>query len=89
MEAVGIEGPASHVGKTLPFGKTKLAQPDLLFGSLSLVNTNARSIPLDDVAVRIAKCHFAVEHPEVFSIGSADARFVFVGFSRSRRRLAT
>src|SRR5260370_29111823 len=55
--------------------------PDLSFRRFALVNIEARSIPLDDVAVRIAKWHFAVEHPAVFSIGSADARFVFEDFS--------
>src|SRR5260370_11659386 len=41
----------------------------------------ARSIPLDDVAVCIAKWHFSVEHPAVFSIRAADASFVLEDFS--------
>src|SRR4029077_837569 len=88
VEAVGIEGPASHVGKTLPFGKIKLASLQLLgvaaelfFRRFALVNIQARSIPLDDVAVCIAKWHFSVEHPAVFSIRAADASFVFEDFS--------
>jgi hypothetical protein len=39
-----------------------------------------RSIPLDDVAVCIAKWHFPVEHPAVFSICSTDASFVLEDF---------
>ena len=88
VEAVGIEGPASHVGKTLPFGKMKLASLQLLgvaaelfFRRFALVNIQARSIPLDDVAVCIAKGHFAVEHPTVFSIRPTDASFVLEDFS--------
>src|SRR5260370_16198846 len=70
VEAVRIKGPASHVGKTLPFGKIKLASLQLLgvaaelfFRRFALVNVQARSIPLDDVAVCVAKGHFPVEHP--------------------------
>src|SRR3984957_16193599 len=87
VEAVGIEGPASHVGKTLPFGKMKLASLQLLgvaaelfFRRFALVDIQARSIPLDDVAVCIAKWHFPVEHPAVISICSADASFVLEDF---------
>src|SRR6266481_2868115 len=83
-----IPGPASHVGKTLPFGKIKLASLQLLgvpaklfFGRFALVNIQARSIPLNDVAVRIAKWHFPVEHPAVFSVRPTDASFVLEGFS--------
>src|ERR1700733_14182912 len=84
-----MEGPASHVGKTLPFGKVKLASlqlfgvaSELFFGRLALVDIQARSIPLDDVAVCIAQWHFPVEHPAVFSVCSANARFVFENLSR-------
>src|SRR5216684_8787731 len=83
-----IEGPASHVSKALPFGKIKLASLQLLgvaaelfFRRFALVNVQARSIPLDDVAVCVAKGHFPVEHPAVFSIRPADASFVLEDFS--------
>src|SRR5260370_42478123 len=76
------------MGKTLPFGKIKLASLQLLgvaaelfFRRFALFNIQARSIPLDDVAVCIAKGHFPVEHPAVFSIRAADASFVFEDFS--------
>src|SRR5580704_9454718 len=88
VKAVGIKGPASHVGKALPFGKIKLASLQLLgvpaelfFRRFALINIQARSIPLDDVAVFIAKGHFAVEHPAVFSIRATDASLVLEGFS--------
>jgi hypothetical protein len=52
VEAVRIEGPASHRGKALPFGKIKLASLQLLgvpaelfFRRFALVNIEARSIP--------------------------------------------
>ena len=88
VEAARIEGPASHVGKALSFGKIKLTSLQLLgvaaelfFRRFALVNIQARSIPLDDVAVCIAKWHFPVEHPAVFSICSTDASFVLEDFS--------
>src|SRR6202030_1015506 len=83
VEAVAIESPASHVGKTLPFGKIKLASlqlfgvaTELFFRRFALVDIQARSIPLDDVAFRIAKWHFPMEHPAVLSVCAANASFV-------------
>src|ERR1700739_3626873 len=83
-----IPGPASHVGQTLPFGKIKLASSQLLgvaaelfFRRFALLNIQTRSIPLDDVAVCIAKGHFPVEHPAGNSIRSTDASFVLEDFS--------
>ena len=76
------------MGKTLPFGEIKLASlqrfgisAELLFRRSAILNIQTRSIPLNDVAVCVAKWHFAVEHPAVFSIRSADASFVFEDFS--------
>src|SRR6202040_1809862 len=54
---------------------------DFFFRGFAFLNIETRSIPLDDVAVRIAKWHFPVEHPAVFSIRAADASFVFEDFS--------
>ena len=54
---------------------------ELLFRRFALVNIEARPIPLDDVAALITERRFVVVHPAVFSIGSADARFVFEDFS--------
>ncbi len=96
VEAVGIEGPASHMGKTLPFGKIKLASlqflrvaAELFFRRFAFLNVETRSIPLDDVAVCIAKRYFPVKHPAVFSIRLEDASFVLEDFFQSRGRLAT
>ncbi len=61
--------------------KIAFTAPQLLFRLLALLNVETRSIPLDDVAVRIAKWHFPVEHPAVFSIRAADSSFVFEDFS--------
>src|SRR5260370_27829787 len=70
-----VQNPASHVGKALPFGKIKLASLQLLrvaaelfFRRFSFLNIHARSIPLDDVSLCIAKCPFSVDNPAVFSI---------------------
>src|ERR1700757_2527967 len=88
-----VQNPASHVGKTLPFGKIKLASlqvlgvaAQLFFRRFAFLNIETRSIPLDDVAVRIAKWHFPVEHPAVFSIRPTDASFVLEGFSSREAR---
>src|SRR5579862_1118637 len=79
---------ASHAGKALPFRKIKLGSlqlfgvaAKLFVGRFALVNIEARSVPLDDVAVYIAKWHFAVKHPAVFSIRPSHARFVLKCFS--------
>ncbi|HTA57999.1 MAG TPA: hypothetical protein VK805_07590 [Candidatus Baltobacteraceae bacterium] len=76
------------MGETLPLGKIELAslqffgvEVELSFGLFAFLNIEARSIPLDDVAVRIAKRHFPVEHPSVFSACAADASFVLENFS--------
>src|SRR4029077_16116845 len=61
--------------------KIAFTAPQLLFRLLALLNVETRPIPLDDVAVRIAKWHFPVEHPAVISICAADASFVFENFS--------
>src|SRR5260370_19740268 len=76
-----VQNPASHLGKTLPFWKIELAPSQLFFRPLAILNVESRSIQLDDLAVRIAKRHFPVEHPAVFSIRAADASFVFEDFS--------
>ncbi len=82
-ETVSTEGPASHLRKTLPFGKIKLASLQLLgvpaklfFCRFALLNIHTRSIPPDDVTVCVAKRHLPVEHPPVFSICSTHASFV-------------
>ncbi len=79
------------MAKTLPFGKIKLASLQLLrvaaelfFRRLAFLNIQTRSIPLDDVAVCIAKWHFPVEHPAVISIRPPDASFVLEDFSRRK-----
>src|ERR1700692_1276937 len=54
---------------------------DFLFRGFAFLDIETRSIPLDDVAVCIAKWHFPVEHPAVFSIRAADASFVLEDFS--------
>ncbi len=61
--------------------KIAFTAPQLLFRLLAFLNIETRSIPLDDVAVCIAKWHFPVEHPTVFSIRPTDASFVFEDFS--------
>src|SRR6202040_1022701 len=76
-----------------PFGKIELASLQLLgvaaelfFRRFAFLNIETRSIPLGDIAVRIAKWHFPVEHPAVFSIRSTDAGFVLEGFSSREAR---
>src|SRR4029077_56841 len=71
-----------------PFSKIKLASLQLLgvaaelfFRRFAFLNIQTQSIPLDDVAVRIAKWHFPVEHPAVCSLRATDASFVFEDFS--------
>src|ERR1700752_5388772 len=77
------------MGKALTCREIKLASlqlpgisAELLFRSLALLNVQTRPIPFDDVPISIAKRHFPVEHPAVFPIRSADARFVPENFSR-------
>src|SRR6267154_787233 len=93
VESARIESPAPYVGKTLPFSKVKLASlqltsvaTELFFCRFALVNIHARSIPLDDVAVCLAKWHFPVEHPAVFAIRPTDASFVLEDFSCCKAR---
>src|SRR5580700_1758175 len=88
VKSARIEGPAPYVGKTLPFSKVKLASlqltsvaTELFFCRFALVHIQARSIPLDDDAIRIAKGHFPMEHPAVFSIRPAHTSFVLEDFS--------
>src|ERR1700722_6264834 len=88
VEAVWIEGPASHVAKTLPFGKIKLASlqllgvpTKLLFRCFAFFHIETRSIPLNDVSAPIAKWRFVVVHPAVFPICATDPSFVFEDFS--------
>ncbi len=76
------------MGKTLPFGKIKLASlqvlrvaAELFFRRFAFLNIETRSIPLDDVAICIAKWHFPVKHPAVFSIRATDASFVLEDFT--------
>src|SRR5580698_9427626 len=78
--------------EALPFRQMKLASLQLLsvtaelfFRGLALLNIQAGSIPFENVSVVVANRHFAVEHPAVFSVGSADARFVFEDFSARQR----
>ena len=68
-----------HKPKSL-FRKSVTA-PEFDFRTLTLFCVNARSIPLDDVAVCIAKWHFPMEHPPVFSIRPAETAFVLKYFS--------
>src|SRR6266478_2121623 len=60
--------------------KIAFTAPQLLFRRLAFLNIETRSIPLNDVAVCIAKWNFPVEHPAVFSIRPTDASFVFEDF---------
>ncbi|MFZ1973285.1 MAG: hypothetical protein WAU89_10595 [Candidatus Acidiferrales bacterium] len=71
------------MGKTLPFGKIELASlqflrvaAEMFFRRFAFLDVQTRSIPLDDVAARIAEWHFPVEHPAVVSICSTDTGFV-------------
>src|SRR6266404_8353530 len=61
--------------------KLRFLFADFFFRGFAFINIEARSIPLDDAAVCIAKWHFPVEHPPVFSIRPTDASFVLEDFS--------
>jgi len=54
---------------------------DFFFRGFAFIQYQARSIPLNDAAVCIAKWHFPVKHPAVFSIRPTDASFVLEDFS--------
>src|SRR5271154_5740534 len=83
VESIRVEGPASHVAKTLPFGEIKLASlqrlgisAELFVRSFALLNIQTRSKPLDNVAALIPERHLVMEHPAVFPICAADASLV-------------
>src|SRR5579864_2495281 len=81
-----VPGPTARMAEPLRVGEIRFTAPQGFLRRLSLVNIHARPIPLDNVAVCIAKRHFPMEHPAVFSIGSADPRFVFEDFSAKEAR---
>jgi hypothetical protein len=81
------------VGKPLPFGEIKLASLQLVgasaepfFRSLAILNIDARSIPLNNLAVPVADCYFVVQHPAKFAVCAQDARFMHEGFAAGQRR---
>src|SRR5437763_3892051 len=60
--------------------KKGLVPPQRIFGSLSILDIGTRSIPLDDLSLLIAQRHGADQKPAIFSIGAAQAHFIFVRF---------
>src|SRR5712692_7717646 len=93
VESVRIEGPATHVGKPLPFGEIKLAflqlfgaSAELYFRSLATLNIDTRSIPLNNLAAPVAHSYFVMQHPAIFAICAVDASFIQEGFAAGQRR---
>src|ERR1700722_10031021 len=83
-----VPGPTPRVAEPLRFGQVCFASlqlqgisAELFFLRFAFLNIETRSIPLDDVAVCIAKWHLPVEHPAVFPIRTTDASFVLEDLS--------
>jgi hypothetical protein len=81
------------VGNPLPFGEIKLASLQLLrasaelsFRSLAILDIDTRSIPLNDLAVPVARCYFVVQHPAMFAVCAQDASLMHEGFAAGQRR---
>jgi len=81
------------VGKPLPFGEIKLASlplfgasAELYFRSLAILNIDTRSIPLNNLAARVAHCYFVVQHPSIFAVCAQDASLMQEGFAPGQSR---
>jgi len=48
------------------------ASVDLFFRSLAVLNVDAGSVPLDNLALLIAKRDFVVQHPAIFAVSPQD-----------------
>jgi hypothetical protein len=80
------------MGKPLPFGEIKLACLQFLgalvephFRSLAILNIDARSIPLNNLAASVASCYFVVQHPAMLAVRSQNASFMQEGFAAGKR----
>src|SRR4029077_1547443 len=79
-----IEGPASHLGKALPFGEIEFASlqllgipPKLFFGALAVLDVDTRSEPLHYGPAFVMKRRLPMQKCPICSICTPNARYGF------------